>query len=1106
MDLRALDELLRDLFDDEQLRRFVRFLPGGKALDDDLPAPGASLGTLSAALVQALERQGKLGHDFFDALGVVRDRRLAEVEAVRMQMLGAPGDAAGRTGSITGSAGLPRAPGGPGPTGSSIDIDISRLPRPLSHHFRGRTAELAALDAAWANDGTRVISIVAEGGAGKSALVQRWLTRLADRGWDGARVAFAWSFYSQGAREATGSSEQFFDDALRFFGDRGPPPTTASERARRLAARVRSQPTLLVLDGVEPLQYGPGAVADLGGRFQDWALRALLDALCSVMNGLCVLTTRVAPTDLAAWRESCAPVRDLGRLSESDGAALLADLGAEGTETERRAAVHQQDGHAFTLTLLGTYVRDTKQGDLRRRDEIDLLTAARRVAGNRAGRMLATYDAWFDAESCPVERAVLRLVGLFDRPADGAAVAALRREPVIPGLTEAVVRAAEDDWEWACARLRRAGLIERRDRDDPGGLDAHPLVRAGFGEMLHDEDAAAWRGGHRRLYEHYRKAAPEQPDTLAEMTPLLHAVGHGCRAGRRQEACDEVYRRRICRDGDDYLWKQLGAFGAGLSVLAGFFEHLWDRPSAELASADQSWVLHNAGVALRALGRLTQAHGPMRAGLERSEADEDWENAAIAAGNMSQLALTLGRTAEAVERARHAVALADRSDDMWQRSIHRSALADAQHQAGALDESRALFAKVEVMQAERQAHLPRLYSVEGYWYCDLVLGQAVLFDHSALSLAALAPSPNSVLPAESPALAPSSPASPLVQSAVVRARQACEVVLDRASYALEVSERNRWLLDIALYHLALGRAHLGLGLVAGTSQDCHADATAVGEPEPAAVHLDQARAHLDHAVTGLRQAGRDDYMPRGLLARAALHRLCGEHDAARVDLAEVRTLAERGPMPLFACDAHLEHARLALALGDPATAQPHVDRAADLIAETGYHRRDRELAALLAGSEPAPDADSAAASRPPVASAPHLRPQPRPTDPQTAMHKLRILHLSDLHIRGDGTHPGEAARRAMVLGDAWQRNLEHIRAHGGADLVCFTGDIAFAGEPVEYEQATVFVDQVLDALGLDRSRLFLVPGNHDVARGRSKPAWDKLRGLGHEDRRRLSRW
>jgi 3',5'-cyclic AMP phosphodiesterase CpdA len=103
-----------------------------------------------------------------------------------------------------------------------------------------------------------------------------------------------------------------------------------------------------------------------------------------------------------------------------------------------------------------------------------------------------------------------------------------------------------------------------------------------------------------------------------------------------------------------------------------------------------------------------------------------------------------------------------------------------------------------------------------------------------------------------------------------------------------------------------------------------------------------------------------------------------------------------------------------------------------------------------------------------------------------AEHRVRILHLSDLHERGP--REGETWRRRRVLGEAWERNLDVLAEDGAVDLVCFTGDAADWGLAEQYEAATEFFDAALERLGLGRERLFVVPGNHDIARETAKPA------------------
>jgi hypothetical protein len=79
-----------------------------------------------------------------------------------------------------------------------------------------------------------------------------------------------------------------------------------------------------------------------------------------------------------------------------------------------------------------------------------------------------------------------------------------------------------------------------------------------------------------------------------------------------------------------------------LGAVAFFFETPWSRLSPAHTKRAQVWLLNEAAYSLRALGRLTEALEPMRAGLERSVKLEDWDVVAGVASNVSELELTLG--------------------------------------------------------------------------------------------------------------------------------------------------------------------------------------------------------------------------------------------------------------------------------------------------------------------------------------------------------------------------------------------------------------------------------------------------------------------------------
>jgi len=84
-----------------------------------------------------------------------------------------------------------------------------------------------------------------------------------------------------------------------------------------------------------------------------------------------------------------------------------------------------------------------------------------------------------------------------------------------------------------------------------------------------------------------------------------------------------------------------------------------------------------------------------------------------------------------------------------------------------------------------------------------------------------------------------------------------------------------------------------------------------------------------------------------------------------------------------------------------------------------------------------------------------------------------------------------------VLGDAWRDNLDAIAQDGQVDLVCFTGDLAFSGKPEQYREAGEGIEFLLQALKLDKSRFFCVPGNHDIDRDLEEDPWRQLRDAKH---------
>ena len=850
---------------------------------------------------------------------------------------------------------------------STTDVRATRL-RHTAERLIGRDEDLTRLDAAWNDPHKNVIIVRAWGGVGKTSLVATWMAELALKNWRGAERVFDWSFYSQGTRDqSSASAEPFIAAALLAFGD--PDPTFGSpwDRGARLAKLVGTTRCLLVLDGLEPLQHPPGPME---GKLKDQGIEALLKGLAARNAGLCVVTTREKVDDIKQHYGRTAVDVELTYLTPLAGAALLHYAGATraGAKTippndkELQTASREVRGHGLTLQLLGQYLRLVEDGDILKRDTVRLADADKEYQNDatrpygHAFKAMEAYEKWFahEGEHGPRQLAILRVLGLFDRPAFKGCLDALRAKPVIAGLTEALVGLSPREWKLALSRLEEISLLAVQE---DGSVDAHPLLREYFGRRVREQQPDAWRAAHRRLYEHLCATTKEGDEpTLEDLQPLYQAVAHGCQAGMHEEARAKVYRDRIQRGEEAYSTKKLGAVGSDLGAIACFFETPWSRVSPALTEADQAWLLNEAAFTLRALGRLAEALDPMRAGLENYLKQENWKDAAITAENVSELNLALGKIASALADAEEGVKYADTSREEAERRDNRTTHADALHQAGRRAEAEARFRETEALQADSKPDYPLLYSVSGFQYCDLLLTEAergawhALFGRSQRE-----------------------EAHPDNRPAAATSVASCRAVSERAAQTLQLARQAREasLLAIALDHLTLGRAALYESMLESHIRRGEPSQTSPSSPPVLSAEeqrrLTSAATELDAAVDGLRRSGNMDELPRGLLTRAWCsfagamdHRMLNQRKqavdcetSAQRDLDEAWEIAERGPMPLFLADIHLYRARLFHAVtpypwatdpdGHPRGPHDDLAEARRLIEKHGYWRRKEEL-------------------------------------------------------------------------------------------------------------------------------------------------------------------
>lgn len=313
-----------------------------------------------------------------------------------------------------------------------------------------------------------------------------------------------------------------------------------------------------------------------------------------------------------------------------------------------------------------------------------------------------------------------------------------------------------------------------------------------------------------------------------------------------------------------------------------------------------SLLLGQAGNRLLMLGRLEKAVAPMKEALAADIARKAWKYASVDADNLAITHMILGKLSHAADYSKLAVRLADQSRDDKQRVSARSTRGDILHHMGRRSDAKSTFERSEEIKREikrgegkrergkgkmsrrqrrrdRGGHVPS--SLLGHRYHDLLLGQGKYRE-----------------------------------------------VLEAVHRILEDHRREGFnLIDVALLHLSLGRAHL------------------LQAAREGAERLGDAEAYLNRAMSELRQTGREIHLPRGLLARADVYRAEGEFERAEDDLAEAARIAQRGSMGLHEADCHLGYARLHLARGEKEKARARWAKAREMIKRMEYHRRDRDV-------------------------------------------------------------------------------------------------------------------------------------------------------------------
>lgn len=599
-----------------------------------------------------------------------------------------------------------------GPVNKTQQISISSMPVTGIAAY-GRDTEIDTLNHSWHDPRVNLLQIVGFGGVGKSTVLNRWLSDLSIENFKEANRVYAWSFYWQGHSGDLNSSGDFFiEHALEWFGDREASKGSPWAKANRLATLIRSYKTLLILDGLEPLQYPPGPRI---GQLENPAVGSLIRDLAADNNGLCIITSRMEVADLESFEDGRVETLDLENLGEASSVELLENLGLKGGKTDFQEAARTYEGHPLSLSLLGGYLSVVHEGDIHRFRELESLIDEKQKGG-RVRSLMQVYLDWFRDR---YEAQILTLVGLFDRAVELGDLMLLAEKRSVPDLTDQLQDLSKGDWLYGINLLESVNLLTCQYRSKQSLVDCHPLVRDFINDYLRNRSPTSWRTGHGMIFEQLRASSSPNPTSMKHLEPLFRAVIHGAQADRYEEAFD-IYFREIK---NEFSMLEFGSHHTDQACIRAFFERQWSRVVPAISDESKAFLMASAATNLLSLGRINEAIEPAFKSINFYQENELWIQATYTAGPLISAQIAIGELHAAralIEASKGAVEL---SQHPVITSIAESLYGYINFLAGDYSQAEKFFESSDKVLTEPKANYNINFPTVSSYYCKFLLHQ-----------------------------------------------------------------------------------------------------------------------------------------------------------------------------------------------------------------------------------------------------------------------------------------------------------------------------------------------------------------------------------------------
>ncbi len=581
-------------------------------------------------------------------------------------------------------------------------------PYPEAPNFTGRVAEKQMLTDWLLHDPEHpLLSMVAIGGMGKSALAWRWLQEEVlgkDNQLDGV---VWWSFYESKADFRAFLNE--LGDGV-FKEDR--------EHYKSLAEREKLDYTfnyfsnnnyLLIFDGFErTLRAYMGISACYIGddcKLEDrerhrqcvdsnlaWFLRALTAINC---NSKTLLTTRLHPLDLESFLGVKKVV--LEKMNPMDAVDFFQAQGVNGTRAEIETACEKYNFLPLCLRLLSgmiiTHPKYRKDKDIKLAENIPDLDLTK-VDDNLQDAIKFQHILQYSYdELMPENQQLMSNIAAFRSPMEFTTL----REILAQDINV-------NEFREKLECFKKRGLLQFNERTD--SYDLHPVVgRYCYARLIEPkkihgiitkylEEKVNKQFGLRIpfKYQILMDPGPMKIEKIEDLQPVIELYYHSIGSEKYEEAFLILYDRL-----QSPLYYGFGAFHEFSELLLAFFVDGIDNPP-DLCDEYVSWILNSLANSFSHSGQPQKALPVFKQAIRIAEIVRKWGDVAIGLGNLAKMAqVPIGNLESAESNLQKRIVIAGKNNDEISVAMANLELGRISAYLGRFDESIKKISKAQVV-------------------------------------------------------------------------------------------------------------------------------------------------------------------------------------------------------------------------------------------------------------------------------------------------------------------------------------------------------------------------------------------------------------------------